>query len=387
MLKEEYFGKLTTKQYNSIDIVLRNTERLDKIIMDLLEVSRIEAARLRFNFVKTNLTEHIRRLFDEMSLFMVEKNIQLVPNLEHLPEIECDPDRVMQILRNLLENSMKFSKKNNRIIVTVKKVGSFIQISVKDFGIGISEESKKRMFEPFFQGEKTIYRKYGGTGLGLAICKGIAESQGGRIWFDSKLGEGTEFFYTIPLIPVKEQKPMQLLTSSTKDREEKILGILREYIGPMAKNEMKNLKLKGLTEKRLLNYAKLLKDKKILDEGRTSELKQRLKVHYNPTKTLENQELIKLMGVSKRKDFEERIQKIISVAYNLYGEVAIRKANNVFDLQVDYNGKVISLTKGKEADVLRALGRNYIDLMGDLTKFIETREVLNNKPHIVGNKR
>lgn len=91
-----------------------------------------------------------------------------------------------------------------------------ILFSVKDYGIGISEKNQKRIFEPFFQAEQTMYREYQGTGLGLAIVKGIVESQNGKVWLKSQPNKGTTFYFTIPLEPVKKIKPIRLLFSSTE---------------------------------------------------------------------------------------------------------------------------------------------------------------------------
>ena len=219
MLLEDYFGKLNDKQKESLDIVLRNTNRLDNLIKDLLEISRIGAGRLRFNFMKTSLNSYIDTTINEMKGFMPEKKIKLEQKTEKLPVIEVDPDRVMQILRNLLNNAIKFSKDNGKIEISAQKKGNFILFSIKDYGEGIADNKKERIFEPFFQGEGMYQRKFGGTGLGLTICKGIVESQKGKIWFESKKGIGTTFYFTIPLVPVREIKTIKLIR-----REERVKG-------------------------------------------------------------------------------------------------------------------------------------------------------------------
>jgi signal transduction histidine kinase len=214
MLMKEYFGKLNPKQKDAVDIVLRNTTRLDGIIVDFLEVSRIEAARLKFNFIKTNLGPHVKRLVDEMNVFMPEKKIKILLKLEKLPTFSIDPDRTMQVLRNLINNAIKFSPENSNIIITVKNKKDNIYFSVKDNGAGIPKKSQSRIFEPFFQAEQTIYWGHSGTGLGLAICKGIIESQKGKIGFKSIPKKGTIFYFTVPKKPVKSIKPIKLLFSS-----------------------------------------------------------------------------------------------------------------------------------------------------------------------------
>ena len=219
MLLGDYFGKLNEKQKESIDSVLRNTNRLDNLIGDLLEISRIKAARLNFNFMKTSLNSYIEMTIAEMKGFMPEKKIKFELKVEKLPVIKVDPDRTMQVLRNLLNNAIKFSKNNENIEISAQKKGNFILFSVKDYGVEIADYEQKRIFEPFFQSAGMYQKRFGGTGLGLAICKGIVESQKGKIWFESKSEKGTTFFFTIPLVPVRIAKIVKLT-----GREERATG-------------------------------------------------------------------------------------------------------------------------------------------------------------------
>jgi signal transduction histidine kinase len=278
MLEEGYFGKLKKKQKDATDIVLRNTERLDNIIMDFLEISRIEAARLKFTFIKTDLALYIKRLVEEMKGFMPEKNISLVLNLEKLPVFEVDPDRVMQVLRNLINNAIKFSKDNGKVLITISRKGKFILFSVQDFGIGIKPEAQPHIFEPFFQAEQTMYRQYGGTGLGLAICRGIIRSQEGEVWFKSNNGEGTTFNFTIPLKPVRDIKPIKVLFSSQEGLEKTLKSFVIDVLGPMGESEFNQLKLKGLTFENLGGYFRELERNKVL--ALNKEFKKRLNLLF-----------------------------------------------------------------------------------------------------------
>lgn len=221
MLENEYFGKLTKEQKDSLAIVIRNADRLDKIIADFLEISRIEAARLKFVFRKTDLKETVRETVEFMKGFANEKNIELVVNAEELPMIEVDPDRVSQVLRNLINNAIKFSDENSKVEIGAVAKKDHILFSVKDYGCGLTPENQIRVFEPFYQVEKTSYRKYGGTGLGLTICRGIAESQKGKIWVESESGKGSTFYFTIPLKPVRETEPIKVLFSPKSAIESK----------------------------------------------------------------------------------------------------------------------------------------------------------------------
>jgi len=277
MLLGEYYGKLNPKQKNSLDIVARNTKRLDNIIVDFLEISRIEAARLKFRFVKKDLTGSIKRLMKEMVGFMPEKKVKLYSKIGKLPVIEVDPDRVMQVLRNLINNAIKFSPEGKKVVVSAGLKGNMIEFSVKDEGIGIKAEDQKRIFEPFFQAEQTMYREHQGTGLGLAIIRGIVESQEGNVWLESEEGKGTTFFFTIPLKPVRNVKAIKLLFSESKNIEKEIKKVFLDVLGPMGSQEFENLEKRNqLDKKNLIWYSDFLIKKGILSEEKGKLFKDKL---------------------------------------------------------------------------------------------------------------
>ena len=274
MMKEQYFGKLTDKQKKSLEIVLRNTERLSKMIEDFLEISRIEAARLKFNFKKADLKETIDETISLMSGFANEKNIKLISNIDKLPNFEFDPDRISQVLRNLINNAIKFSNLNSEIEITATPKKTYILISVKDQGIGISPKDQIRVFEPFYQTEDSINRKYEGTGLGLAICRGIIESQKGKIWVESFLGQGCIFYFTLPLTPVKDIGPIKVLFSLKSEIEKELKEEFILMLGPMGMVEFDELKNKNAIEKTsLLEYVDELKELNILSDSIAKDFK------------------------------------------------------------------------------------------------------------------
>ena len=254
-------------------MVLKNTERLDRILLDFLEISRIEAARLKFNFVKTNLKKNIGDVMEEMRKFMPEKRVKVELKMASLPYFEVDPDRTMQVLRNLVNNAIKFSKEDAAVIITVALKGNFIQFSVKDFGIGINKEDQPRIFEPFFQSDNMYQHKSGGTGLGLAICKGIVESQKGRIWFESEPGKGTTFYFTVPLAPVRETMPIKILFSNKINIETQIKKLMLEYLGPLGEKELEELKIKGLAKENLFRYIDMLLKQGVITSQKDKEFK------------------------------------------------------------------------------------------------------------------
>ncbi len=265
MLQQEYFGKLTDKQKESITIILRNAERLNKIIEDFLEISRIEAARLKFAFRKTDLHETVNETIEFMTGFAKEKNISLITTIGPLPIIEIDPDRISQVLRNLVHNAIKFSPSGSSIEINAELQKDFIRFSVKDQGVGLNTDDQIRVFEPFYQVEASLNRNYGGTGLGLTICRGIIEAQKGKIWVESKPSFGCTFYFTVPVAPVYDIEPIKVLFSKKGEIEKKIRNELINTLGPIGDLEFNELKIKhSLNKKDLIEYVISLENQNIL---------------------------------------------------------------------------------------------------------------------------
>jgi signal transduction histidine kinase len=265
MLQQEYFGPLTDKQQQSLSVVLRNAERLNKIIEDFLEVSRIEAARLKFVFKPVTLLELIQETVRFMEGFAKEKNISLVVMSEPLPDIEADPDRISQVLRNLIHNAIKFSPQNSTIEIYANLQKNYVRFGVTDQGVGLTSEDQIRVFEPFYQVAGTLSRNYGGTGLGLTICRGIVEAQKGKIWVESKPGQGSSFYFTVPLQPIVDIEPIKVLFSSKTEIEQKLQEEFKIALGPMGIVEYHELKNKhALGRQDLFDYITSLEDQSIL---------------------------------------------------------------------------------------------------------------------------
>jgi len=275
MVLGNYFGKLNKEQKESLQIVLNNTERLDKIIVDFLEISRIEAARLKFNFIRVDLTKTVDSVIEEMKGFLPEKKIQIISRVERLPTIEVDPDRVSQVLRNLINNAIKFTPENGKIEVSAKLSNGMILFSVRDSGIGIPESAQRRLFEPFYQVDNMYQHISGGTGLGLAICKGIIESQNGKIWLSSQPNKGTIFYFTVPLRPIREVKAIRLLLSQ-ESTDENIKSLFKQYLGPLGNKEFEGLKdSNGISSDSVINYIYFLGKQGILTKEFVEEFKNR----------------------------------------------------------------------------------------------------------------
>jgi len=275
MLEQGYLGKMNRQQKESLGIVIRNADRLDKILVDFLEISRIEAARLKFEFKKTDIAKTTLEVIDYMNGYLPEKHVKIKCNIKSLPIIEADSDRVSQVLRNLIGNAIKFSPVNSTLEVGARVEGRFILFSVKDNGIGISPENQKKLFEPFFQVDKTFSRAQQGTGLGLAICRGIVESQNGKIWLESMEGKGTTFYFTLPFEPVREIKSIRVLFSNKATVESRVRLLFKEYLGPLGENEFEELQKQAkISKKDLFEYIEGLHAKGIISTAEKEQFKK-----------------------------------------------------------------------------------------------------------------
>ena len=180
MLSDGFFGKLTKKQKQSLEMISRNVENLDKLLADILDISRVQTGKLRFELSKVQIADCIKYSIENIKASADKKNISIAAKIEKLPELTLDNGRIMQVLTNLINNAVKFTPAKGKITVEAEKQKNNVLVKVKDTGIGIAGKDMKKLFEPFFQAESSDRRKYGGTGLGLTIFKKIIQKQGGK---------------------------------------------------------------------------------------------------------------------------------------------------------------------------------------------------------------
>lgn len=205
IILKEKLGDLTEEQKKSLEIVLRNANRLDSLIQDLLDISRLDSGRMRFIPEKTHIEKMIQETIETVQQTANKKQIHLYTSIEKpLPEIVIDSERIKQVIINLINNSIKFSDPDSKICVYVKTRNDDVLFEVKDYGRGIEKDKKDKIFDPFYQ-VNFEDKKLGGVGLGLAISRGIIVAHGGEIWVESKgtPGEGSKFSFTLPIKAVQ----------------------------------------------------------------------------------------------------------------------------------------------------------------------------------------
>jgi len=190
-------GDVTKKQVNILNMAQDNIARLGRLINNLLDISKIEAGKMEVRNSRLEITSLTDKVINDFNLKVKEKGLDMRVNyLENDIEVYTDRDKVIQIFTNLINNAIKFTAEGF-IEISGKPSGEFYQFTVADSGIGISETDLKRTFSKFQQFGRAAGKGEKGTGLGLSIAKGLVEMQGGRIWVESELGQGTKFHFTL----------------------------------------------------------------------------------------------------------------------------------------------------------------------------------------------
>jgi two-component system sensor histidine kinase VicK len=190
------------KMRQMMDIAIGNTDRLVRLVNDILDLERIGSGKAELHLMMCSLDDLITRTITLQQAGAVRANIRFVVEANNV-QVYADPDRILQTLTNLISNAIKFSPQAStvpsEIRITAVPVGSDeALIEVCDFGRGIPEDKLQQIFERFKQVDASDSRAKGGTGLGLAICRSIVTQHGGHIWATSRLGEGATFHFTLP---------------------------------------------------------------------------------------------------------------------------------------------------------------------------------------------
>ena len=230
---------LAARTRELLDISLKNSERLIRLINDILDISKIEQGSIQLRRVALDPADLCRTAAQEVEAFAGGRDISIVVGVpEGLPPVNADRDRAIQILANLLSNAIKFSESGQRIELNAQPSGRAMCFSVRDHGRGIAPEDHQLIFEKFHQLDSSLTRNVGGTGLGLAICKALVEEHGGKIWIESALGNGATLSFTLPL--ASNDSPV---VASRNDPSQPVILVvddsapMRELIRDMLENE------------------------------------------------------------------------------------------------------------------------------------------------------
>jgi two-component system sensor histidine kinase GlrK len=199
LLQEEVGGTISDKQKRLLAILTEETNRLIGLVNALLDVAKMEAGMMTYNFHHESLVPLIQKAIKEITPLMEAKKIKVwLEAGEELPQVKIDREWILQALRNLIGNAVKFTPEHGQIIVSVYHESSDVVLSVKDTGPGIPHENLQAIFEKFHQPPVKSSEWMKGTGLGLAIVKNIIVAHGGVVWAESELGHGSTFFVLLP---------------------------------------------------------------------------------------------------------------------------------------------------------------------------------------------
>ncbi len=184
-----------------VEIIRDHSARLSRLTDDLLKLSRIEAGKLPFDLTTVDLREVVSLEERAAQAAAAKKGIEL--SIARFPSkgarVRGEAGLLREVLRNLLDNAIQYTPAGGKVSVTAESNGSFAIVTVADTGIGIPKAEQARIFERFYRVDDARSREAGGTGLGLAISKHVVESHGGKIWVESAVGEGSKFYFSVPL--------------------------------------------------------------------------------------------------------------------------------------------------------------------------------------------
>ncbi|MEA3328819.1 MAG: ATP-binding protein, partial [Candidatus Omnitrophota bacterium] len=182
-----------------LKIIYSDSDRLAKLIDDLLDLSKIESGKLKLILKSAALEPVVKRIVSGLKAQAKAKSLVININIsKDISNILVDEGRIAQVLLNLIDNAIKYTNEQGEITILVKDQGEFIQVDIADTGIGIPEKDISRLFERFYRIDKARSRELGGTGLGLSIVKHIVSAHHGEVSVQSVLGQGSTFSFTIP---------------------------------------------------------------------------------------------------------------------------------------------------------------------------------------------
>ena len=200
LLQDGVGGTITEKQKRLLSILSEESKRLIDLVNSLLDLSKMEAGMMTYNFEQGNLAPLIERAMTEMTFLVEAKKITLKTKIDDkLPAIKMDRERILQVLRNLIGNAVKFTPEGGQVRVSAKIMNREVEVSVSDTGSGIPKENLTTIFEKFHQAPFKNSDRIKGTGLGLAIVKHIIIAHGGKVWAESEVGKGSFFIFILPV--------------------------------------------------------------------------------------------------------------------------------------------------------------------------------------------
>lgn len=199
LLYDEKQGSLLDEQRRSLEAIIRNADRLTRLINSILFISRMQSGKIEFYFEPVDLNDAIGISLSDLRSAIDRKQIALEKVISKVSMIRGEKDRLIEVINNLLDNAIKFTPAGGKISIKAWDENENVHLMVSDNGIGIPNEIIPKLFMRFFQVDASAKRKYGGTGLGLYITKTIVDILGGKIWIESEVRKGTTVHVLLPI--------------------------------------------------------------------------------------------------------------------------------------------------------------------------------------------
>jgi PAS domain S-box-containing protein len=200
MLADGYMGDINSTQRRSLHTIIGATDRMNELISTLLNITRIESGTIAINPKQLDLTDVTEEVIKELSLMATHKSIALTHRSvgSGSKMVRSDNLIVKEVLTNLITNAIKYTPEHGSVTVSVKSRSKDVMVAVADSGWGIPEATQDQIFSKFFRAPNIVKRETTGTGLGLYLVKGLVDALDGNVWFKSKEGKGTTFYFTLP---------------------------------------------------------------------------------------------------------------------------------------------------------------------------------------------
>jgi len=200
LLMSGRLGKIEAKQTEYFKILKENIGRMGELVKDLLMVSRIEAQTLFLREKRFSLSDMIKEVILEFALIAKASNVTInFENQKDLPQIMADPFQIRQVVGNLLDNAIRYTKEKGKVKLKLKLEHNNFYFEISDAGVGIPQKDKKYIFQKFFRTDNAMKYQTQGSGLGLYIAKSIIKKSKGKIGFKSQEGQGSTFWFTLPI--------------------------------------------------------------------------------------------------------------------------------------------------------------------------------------------
>lgn len=208
MLIDGYMGDVTPPQRQALRTILLASNRMNELINMLLNVSRIESGSIAITPKNYNMCRLVEEVVRELATQAKEHGVTVITKLPATPcKVKTDNLIAKEIMINLLSNAIKYTPKSGTVTLTLKDLPRDVRLSVQDTGIGIPRYSQDHIFTKFFRAKNVVKRETTGTGLGLYLVKGLVETLGGKVWFESEENTGSTFYFELPKQPLHKLKP------------------------------------------------------------------------------------------------------------------------------------------------------------------------------------